>query len=97
MSGRLEYVRPAVAADRFDSFDELLDAQQVRALLEAEFGVNTPSLQRRQSEQELLCVVCAGVELYPAFQWNNGGLVPGLGDLLRILTPHGRHGKFSHG
>jgi len=45
MNCRLEFVRPAVASDGFDHFDELLDAQQVRALLEAEFGAEAPSPQ----------------------------------------------------
>jgi hypothetical protein len=88
MNCRLEFVRPAVATDTFDCFDELLDAQQVGALLEAEFGAEAPSLQRLQSERRLFAVVCAGVELYPAFQWHESRLVPGLKDVLSVLTPY---------
>jgi hypothetical protein len=88
MSCRLEFVRPAVASDRFDRFDELLDAQQVRALLEAEFGAEAPSPRRLRSERGLFCVVCAGVELYPGFQWHEGRLITGLKDVLSVLTPY---------
>jgi hypothetical protein len=88
MNCRLDFARPAVAAGTLDCFDELLDGRQVRALLEAEFGAEAPSPQRLQSEQRLFCVVCAGEELYPAFQWCEGHLVPGLRDVLSMLTPH---------
>jgi hypothetical protein len=88
MNGRLEYVRPVVAADKLDYLEELLDVQQVRTLVEAEFGAGAPSPQRLQSERRLLCVVCAGLELYPAFQWYEGRLIPGLSDVLSILTPY---------
>jgi hypothetical protein len=88
MNCRLEYVRPAVATDTFDCFDELLDSQQVGALLEAEFGAKARSLQRFQSERRLFSVVCAGVELYPAFQWHESRLVPVLKDVLSVLTPY---------
>jgi hypothetical protein len=87
MNCRLKFEKP-VATDRFDHFDELLDAQQVRALLEVEFGVDAPSLQRLQSEQKLFCVICAGTELYPAFQWYEGRLISGLKEVLSILAPH---------
>jgi hypothetical protein len=88
MNCRLEFVRPAVAADRFDCFYELLDAAQVRTRLEAEFGANAPSPKRLQREGRLFCVTCAGVELHPAFQWHEGRLVTGLKDMLGILTPY---------
>jgi hypothetical protein len=88
MNCRLEFVRPAAASDGFDHFDELLDAQQVRALLEAEFGAEAPNPQRLQSEGRLFSVICAGVELYPAFQWHEGRLITGLRDVLSVLKPY---------
>jgi hypothetical protein len=88
MNCRLEYVRPSIATDTFDCFDELLDARQVGALLEAEFGAEARNLQQLQSERRLFSVVCAGVELYPAFQWHESRLVTGLKDVLSVLTPY---------
>jgi hypothetical protein len=87
MNCRLKFEKPA-ATDRFGCFDELLDAQQIRALLEVEFGADAPSPQCLQGERRIFCVVSAGVELYPAFQWHEGRLITGLKDVLSILTPH---------
>lgn len=84
---RLNLEKPA-ATDRFDCFDELLDVEQVRGLLDLEFGADAPSPQSLQSELRIFCVVCAGVELYPAFQWHEGRLVVGVKDVLSILAPH---------
>jgi hypothetical protein len=87
MSSRLEFVRPAVV-DRFGHLDELLDVQQARTLLVGEFGAEAPSPERLEGELRLFFVVCAGVELYPAFQWHEGRLIPTLRDVLSVLTPH---------
>jgi hypothetical protein len=87
MNCQLKFEKP-VATDRFDHFDELLDVQQVRALLEVEFGADAPSPQRLRCELRIFCVVCAGVELYPAFQWHEGRLITGVKDVLSVLTPH---------
>jgi hypothetical protein len=87
MNCRLKFERSA-AANSFDCFDELLDAEQARALLEVEFGSSAPSPRCLQDELRIFCVVCAGVELYPAFQWHEGRLITGLKDVLSILTPH---------
>jgi hypothetical protein len=88
MSCRLEFMRPSVATDGFTRFDELLDVHQVQALLEAEFGAEAPSPQRLQSERRIFCVVCAGAELYPAFQWHEGKLITSLRDVLSLLMAH---------
>ena len=74
MNCRLKFEKPA-ATDRFDHFDELLDAQQARALLEVEFAADAPSPQCLQCELRIFCVVCAGEEHYPAFQWREGRLL----------------------
>jgi hypothetical protein len=87
MNGRLNFEKPA-AADRLECFGELLDVEQVRFLLDIEFGADAPSPRSLQSELRIFCVVCAGVELYPAFQWHEGRLVTGLKDVLSILAPH---------
>jgi hypothetical protein len=87
MNDRLEF-KKAAATDRFERFGELLDVEQVRFLLELEFGADAPSPQSLQTELRIFCVVCAGVELYPAFQWHEGRLVAGLKDVLSILAPH---------
>ena len=87
MNCRLKFERPA-ATDSFDCFDELLDAEQARALLEVEFGSSAPSPRCLQDELRIFCVICAGVELYPAFQWHEGRLITGLKDVLSMLTPH---------
>jgi hypothetical protein len=87
MNCRLKFEKPP-ATDRFDNFDELLDTQQARALLEVEFGADAPSPQCLQCELRIFCVVYAGVELYPAFQWHEGRLITGVKDVLGVLTPH---------
>jgi hypothetical protein len=88
MNGRLEFVRPTVASGGFNHLGELLDAKQVGTLLQAEFGAAAPSPQRLQSQRRLFCVICAGEELYPAFQWHQGQLIPGLKAVLNTLTPY---------
>jgi hypothetical protein len=88
MNCRLEFARPTAAPDGFNHVDELLDAQQVRTLVQAEFGAEAPSPQRLQAERRVFCVVCAGEDLYPAFQWYEGHLIPGLRAVLTILTPY---------
>jgi hypothetical protein len=88
MSGRLEFIRHTVAPNGYDHLDELLDVQQVRARIQAEFGIEAPSLQRLQSERRVFYVVCAGKELYPAFQWHEERLVTGLKAVLTVLTPY---------
>ena len=40
------------------------------------------------SKLETRCVVCAGTELYPAFQWQEGRLIQSLAEILDILKPH---------
>jgi hypothetical protein len=87
MNCRLKFEKP-VATDRFDHFDELLDAQQVRALLEIEFGADAPSPESLQCELRIFCVVYAGMELYPALQWHEGRLIAGVKDVLSVLVPH---------
>jgi hypothetical protein len=87
MNCRLIFQKPA-AADPSGSFDELLDERQTRALLEVEFGANAPSPQCLRGEQRIFCVVCAGVELYPGFQWHEGRLIAGMNDVLSVLAPH---------
>ncbi len=88
MNGRLEFVRPTTAVSESNRFDELLDVSQALALLEAEFGVPTPDLRTLQHECRLFGIVCAGEELYPAFQWSDRQLITGLRDILSVLTPH---------
>jgi hypothetical protein len=87
MNGRLNFEKPA-ATDRLECCGELLDVEQVRFLLDLEFGADAPSPRSLQSELRIFCVVCAGVELYPAFQWHEGRLVADLKDVLNILAPH---------
>jgi hypothetical protein len=88
MSCRLEFVSPGVASREFHHLDELLDTQQARALLESEFGFEAPSPRHLEAENRLFCVVCAGVELYPAFQWHDHQLITSLAEILTILTPY---------
>lgn len=88
MNNRLEFAAPPLPAERFDYFDELLEDQKVRLLVEAEFGTQVPGLRQLRQEQRLFCVVRAGEELYPAFQWQEGRLVPALQGVLNVLAPH---------
>jgi hypothetical protein len=88
MNGRLEFVKPMVALNAVTYLDALLDAQQVRARLQAEFGSEAPNLRQLQSERRVFCVVRAGEELYPAFQWHDDRLITGLTAVLRVLTPY---------
>ncbi len=88
MNDRLEFVRPTAAVSESNRFEELLDGPQALALLEAEFGIPTPDLRTLQRECRLFGIVCAGEELYPAFQWSDRRLITDLRDVLSVLTPH---------
>jgi hypothetical protein len=68
--------------------NDLLDAKEACARLQAQYGDETPSLQTLKTEWRLFCVICAGVETYPAFQWYEGRLICDLRAILGTLLPH---------
>jgi Protein of unknown function (DUF2384) len=85
---RLEPIATAAVRDPVQRVDELLDVEDARALLAAEFGAEATSLADLEARNALFCVVCAGAQLYPAFQWREGRLIGSVAEILDILTPY---------
>lgn len=77
--------KPALAGS--SSADDLLEPWEARRLVHAEHG-SALCLQQLTEEWRLFCVLCAGQELYPALQWYDGRIVPGLPAVLGVLAPH---------
>ncbi len=88
MRDRLEPIVPVAVSDPIRRVDELLDVEEAGALLAAEWGAEAASLWDLEARNALFCVVCAGTELYPAFQWQEGRLIQSLAEILDILKPH---------
>lgn len=55
--------------------------------VEARLGITRQGVAARAARRSLLRVITAdGVHLYPAWQFDDGGLLPGLGDLLPLFA-----------
>lgn len=76
------------AVDRAACMEDDLEPLEAGRLLQAEYGNAAPSLQSLKHERRLFSVICGGLEVYPAFQWHDGRLIPALQALLRVLGPH---------